>query len=253
MRDIVDVERYPLLELDGNAARRLIERGRIELARTGAFVLPEFVRPRAVDVMLGEIEAARPLALRRNMMRPAEEREDVPETYTLRYHTFGYDLFGAESTIRRLYEWDNLTNFIGSVFGLPAYYRCADPVISCLVHDSGEGDQISWHFDQNDGVMTVLLQRCEQGGVLELAPWIKRDDPGAVGAVVEGTYENITRVDPVPGTLTMFQGLYSMHRATPVKGKTSRINIVASYSSTPGYMFSEAQRRAYTAQRNETE
>jgi 2OG-Fe(II) oxygenase superfamily len=251
---IVDLDRYPILDPGNPALRGLVEKARDAFAEQGAFLAPGFVRPDALRAMLAEIDALQPHARYHHRTQPAGERQDnygtyeLQERYVQRYATLTYDRFGPGSLLRRLYECDGLTALVGSVFGEPSYYRSTDPVLACLAHIAKDGDGLSWHFDPNDGVVTLLLQRPEAGGVLEVAPWIRRggeEGRAIVRSVVDGQYEGIVRIDPEPGTLVFFRGHRSLHRVTPVEGSKARINLVCSYSSEAGHTFSESHRRAY--------
>jgi hypothetical protein len=204
--------------------------------------------------MVAELEALLPQARHHDRTLPAGEGEDkygtyeLPERFIQRYATVTYDRFGADSLLRRFYECDGLTAFVGRLFGEPSYHRSTDPVLACLGHIAKEGDELSWHFDPNDGVVTLLLQRPEAGGVLEVAPWVRREGEegrAIVRSIVDGKYDGVARIDPDPGTLVCFRGHRSLHRVTPVQGSKARINLVCSYSSEPGHAFSESHRRAY--------
>jgi hypothetical protein len=251
---IIDLNRYPILDPANPALQRLAEAARDAFAKRGVFLAPEFVRPEALHTMLAELEALLPQARYHDRTQPAGERKDnsgtyeLPERYVQRYATITYDRFGADSLLRKFFECDALTAFVGRLFGERAYYRSTDPVLAYLAHIAKEGDGLSWHFDPNDGVTTLLLQSPEAGGVLEVAPWVRRDgDEGRAIArsIVEGTYDGVVQIDQAPGTLVLFRGHRSLHRVTPVKGPAARINLVCSYSAEPGHAFSESHRQAY--------
>lgn len=251
---IIDLDRYPILDPDDSVLQGLVEKARDEFAKRGVFLAPDFVRLDALRSMLAELEALLPQARYHNRTQPAGERKDnsgtyeLPERYVQRYATITYDRFPANSLLRRFFECDALTAFVGRLFGEQSYYRSTDPVLACLAHIAKEGDGLSWHFDPNDGVTTLLLQRPEAGGVLEVAPWVRRggEEGRAIArSIVEGAYDGVVQIDQEPGTLVLFRGHRSLHRVTPVEGPMARINLVCSYSSEPGHAFSESHRQAY--------
>jgi hypothetical protein len=251
---IIDLDRYPILDPGNPVLRDLAERARDEFVRQGIFLAPDFVRRDALRSMLAELEVLLPQARYHNRTQPAGERKDnagtyeLPERYVQRYATITYDRFPAGSLLRRFFECDALTAFVGRLFGEQSYYRSTDPVLACLAHIAKEGDGLSWHFDPNDGVTTLLLQRPEAGGVLEVAPWVRRggeEGRAMARAVVDGTYDGTVQIDQEPGTLVLFRGHRSLHRVTPVEGPKARMNLVCSYSSEPGHAFSESHRQAY--------
>ena len=56
MRKILDLDRWPLDELDGPAGRGLIARCRNELHETGMFNLAALIRPDALRACVAEVE-----------------------------------------------------------------------------------------------------------------------------------------------------------------------------------------------------
>lgn len=68
---LVDLERYPLHDLDGAAGRELIAAYSARLAADGACVLPGFVAPRALDDMVTEVDAVAPMAFAGQSHGPA--------------------------------------------------------------------------------------------------------------------------------------------------------------------------------------
>ena len=84
-----------------------------------------------------------------------------------------------------------------------------------------QGDELGWHFDGADFVVTLLLQASESGGVFEFAPMLRtaddRNDDG-VRALLAGERDAIRTMSGEPGTLALFRGHWSPHRVTPVRG-----------------------------------
>ena len=106
-----------------------------------------------------------------------------------------------------------------------------------------ECDLDGWHYDPNDGVITLMLQPSESGGEFEYAPYIRNEQ--------EENYTDVKRLFDSPdteaqrikleaGTFTLFNGRFSMHRVRPV-GSTKQPRIVAifSYDQRPDMVFSQ--------------
>jgi hypothetical protein len=71
-----------------------------------------------------------------------------------------------------------MTEFIRDVLGKEKLYRTADPLGALNVHKYDEGDELGWHFDRGEFVVTLLLQTPEAGGKFESYPalrLVKRD------------------------------------------------------------------------------
>jgi hypothetical protein len=105
------------------------------------------------------------------------------------------------------------------------------------------GDELDWHYDPNDGVVTLMIQRPDAGGRFEFAPMNRPDDPDegvqctAIDAVMSGRWPCVREVDQKPGTLTLFNGNRSLHRVTPVEAGPERIMLLLSYDSRPDQIF----------------
>ncbi len=101
---------------------------------------------------------------------------------------------------------------------------------------------MQWHFDQTDFVVSLALQDADAGGDFEVAPLIRNsgderyDD---VARVLAGDREPLTVLPMTPGTLLVFAGRNSMHRVTPVRGRTDRLVALFGYDTEPGTMSSE--------------
>lgn len=250
--DMIDARHYPLANSPARAA--IVERGRAQLRATGFAALPGLVTPEAAARMTAEALAAAPAAHRRDKLLGAYHdapTADMAEDHPLRrrhpycMHVVATDLFPAQGMFRRLYESAALTDLVADLLEEPSLHRCADPLLSCAATVMGEGDQHGWHFDSNDFVVTLLLQKPEAGGEFEFCPGIRTDEdqnfPG-VAAVMDGTAPGLHQPRVEAGTLMLFRGKYAIHRVTPVVGKRQRVIAIFSYDRQPGMMFSERTR-----------
>jgi hypothetical protein len=242
----IDRDRYPLMRLEAPEGRALIARCREQLARDGACELPAFLRSDALARMQRE---ARELAPRAHYQRGAATpylelpAEHWPAGHPrkrwnpFRVGAVAYDAIPREHALRRLYEWDGLTRFVAACLGEPRLFFYADPLGALNVAVMGDGDELEWHFDQTDFVISLALVPAEQGGDFLYAPRVRSDADecyGEVGAVLDGKSERVRRVPMEAGTLLLFQGRHSIHCVSKVRGPRERLVALLSYDRKPG-------------------
>ncbi len=248
---IIDLDRYPIADLTRPEARTLIDSCRAQLAGDGLCLLPNFVRPEALAQMVDEARRLLPAAHRALHWRASEHGSGggtIPRATRASIASIGYDRIAADSPLRALYEWEPLTDLVAAVLDRSPLYRCADPMVSCMLTVCREADELGWHYDPNDGVVSLMLQEAESGGAFEFAPGLRYEAPDASDlelAVLDGRYPRVVRPDLKAGTLSMFNGHGSLHRVTPVAGTRERIIALFSYMAEPGYVFSEEIQRKF--------
>jgi hypothetical protein len=161
-----------------------------------------------------------------------------------------YDRFDpASSGLRALFESDDLVAFIGGILGRWPLHRYADPLGAMNLAVMVDGDQLGWHFDQTDFVVSLAIQSSDGGGAFENVRRMRwaADGSGAiderydeVAAVLAGDAgQRVTTVAMTPGTLMLFEGRWSLHRVTAVTGPTPRHVALFGYDTKPGTMSSE--------------
>ena len=250
---IVDLSRYPIADLSSPQGRAVIAKGRAALAGDGLALLPGFIRPEALASMAAEAQALTPKAFRRDewygiysydpddaATAALPEGDPRRRRFRSRMGAIAYDLLPEESPIRRLYEWPALTRFIAALTGEGELHTCADPLASCVITVLEPGDSHAWHYDQNDFVVSLLLQSAERGGQFEYAPNIRSEgDENVVGVarMLEGD-PRLRRIGAIePGCLALFRGRRSLHHVTEVEGSRARLIALFSYDRKPGMMF----------------
>ena len=246
--DIIDLERYPIVDLTTTAAQSVISACHKQIAQNGLCLLPNFILPSTLNNILEEAGSLAPAAHRTEHWRATLNGVDSDQTSTLVKATracmgsIAYDRLGADSALRQLYEWDGFTAFINAVLNnnKRTFYRTDDALVNCMLTVLNEDDELGWHYDPNDGVVSLLLQAPEKGGEFEFAPNIRAPSPQAEEhelAVLGGGYEALISHPIQPGTLSLFNGHRSLHRVAPVSGQRERIIALFNYAEKPGYQF----------------
>ena len=250
---LINLDRYPLTDLDCEAGQAMVAGLRGQLAKDGTCRLPCFLRAAAVTALAAE--ALAPLAIRGPTeaspyyaKRDEKHGDDLPDDHPRRrcatrvLSQVAYDQIREDAGIRRVYEWDALLPFFAAVLGVEQLYRFADPYQALNISIMDEGGRQQWHFDSSDFVVSLLLQSPERGGVYEYVPMLRSDDDenyDAVQRVLDGDRSLVRTLDLEAGMLVIFQGLYSLHRVTPVEGARRRLQTILSFDTRPGRVGSE--------------
>jgi hypothetical protein len=229
----------------------LVEQGRKQMLATGACEIPGFVRPAALPALVADAQRLTALAHRSGGLGtvylgfPDESFAlDHPRQWLGNYGlgAVAYDLFPADSPIRQLFEWQELRAFVAAILGLDTIYPYADPLGALNLAVMVEGDELQWHFDQTDFVVSLALQDADDGGDFEVAPFIRTTDDERyddVARVLAGDRDPLTVLPMTPGTLLVFGGRTSMHRVSPIHGPTPRLVGLFGYDTKPGTMSSD--------------
>ena len=126
--------------------------------------------------------------------------------------------------------------FISAVLQRAPLYRYADPLGALNLAVMGDGDELQWHYDQTDFVVSLALRDADVGGDFEVAPKLRSDAdenyPG-VARVLAGDSGDVTRLPMTPGTLLIFAGRHSLHRVSPIAGRTDRLVALLGYDTRP--------------------
>ena len=250
---LVDLESYPIDDLDSDRGRALVANCRAELGKTDSCLLPGFVRAEAIAQMRADAREVAPLAYFGGGRRVNAYYDDGESSlrphhpknvfFDLRVGIVAYDQVPKSSALRRFYERDELTEFIAAAIGVSKLYRENDPYqpLSIMVLNDGHG--MGWHFDASDFTVTMMLQAPESGGEFEFMHNIRTaDDPcyGAIQRMYQGDRTGMRTVSPEPGAIFIFQGRNSLHHVLPIRGPLQRLMAVLTYDTTPEATISEA-------------
>ena len=158
-----------------------------------------------------------------------------------------YDRIDEDSSLRRLYLWNPLKDFVGAVLGKPVLHRFADPLGACSVNVFVDGGEHGWHFDESEFSVTLMLQTPESEGSFEYVPGIRghEDENAIVAAVLDGERDRVLELPFTAGALLIFGGRRTLHRVTRVNGAVPRLVPVLAYAERPGLTNSEAVRELF--------
>ena len=251
IEDLLDLGRYPLDQPGSPAYRDLVAASRGQLRDLGASELPGFLTDDGLAAMVADALEREPDAFRSGGLGTAYlglPDDTLPDDHPRRYvgdyavGAVAYDLFPRTSPLRRLYEWAPLRTFLAEVLERDEVHPYADPLGALNLATMGTGDQLQWHFDQTDFVVSLALRDADAGGDFEVVPRIRTQDDeryDRVAAVLAGDRSDVIRVPMTPGTLLIFEGRHSIHRVSPISGSTTRLVGLLGYDTSPGTMSSE--------------
>ena len=245
----IDLDRYPIHELDGNAGQALIRQAREMMQRDTLCLLEGFLRQKAVQQLSTEITQLEPQAHQVDYqatpygwMNNAGFSADHPRSQLPR-RTCGVistDQLQATGPCQELYQFDELTEFVRHLLGFKQLYRTACPTLSIQINLMREQDCFGWHYDTNDGVVSFSNQVPDDGGGFEYVPLIRDEDDenyAAVSRILDGS--DLPRQPAMSaGTFSLFMGRRSLHRVATV-GRTSksRQSLLFSYDQNPDRVF----------------
>ncbi len=251
---LLDLSAYPLHRIDAPEGQALVQRCRDDLANTGMFNLPGIVRPDALAACVAELK---PL-LADGAFRHARKHDiwfGAPQPDLTADHPARREVETSNRTvtgdrtlgtiIRRIYDWPPLAAFLAAAMDKPVLYPMADPLACLNVMGYGEGEGLNWHFDRSQLTVTLLLQNPEAGGEFEYRRNLRREGApnyDGVARLLAGQDPEVRSVRLAAGTLNVFAGRNTAHRAAPTRGGRDRIIAVMSFVEKPGVMFSAQER-----------
>ncbi|MBZ9797451.1 2OG-Fe(II) oxygenase [Mesorhizobium sp. ES1-4] len=254
MKDILDLDRYPLDREGSPEWNRLVEQSLAALEADGMFNLEGFLRPGVAEQAVREIKPvmdSRSHVHKRmhNIYFKPSIPELAPGHPALRQvetisHTVCADQI-AGSTVMAIYEYEPLVRFLAATMGKAKLHVMQDPLARANVMAYRAGEALNWHFDRSEFTTTLLLQQAQRGGDLEYRTDLRSDDnPNyeGVARLLEGRDPDARILRMKPGTLNVFRGKNTAHRVTTVEGERERMIAVFSYYERPGVMFSEEER-----------
>ncbi|WP_164660015.1 2OG-Fe(II) oxygenase [Tropicibacter sp. Alg240-R139] len=253
MRDILDLDRFPLDRPHNADWQALVDRCKADLEMEGMFNLDGLMRPaiaaQAVKAMSTPFESEAFLHERKHNIyfKPIDGLADDHPALR-QFQTSNRTLCADQITgspLLRLYEWPEFALFLAATMDMPELHVMEDPLARVNVMSYREGQALNWHFDRSEFTTTLLLQAPDQGGGFEYRTDLRTDtDPNydGVAKLLNGQDTESKVISLTPGTLNVFKGKNTAHRVTPVSGAKERVISVFSFYENPGVTFSEAER-----------
>ena len=245
----VNLETYPIDRLGSEAGQNLLNRANRMMKEDTLVEFPDFLRSQVIVALAEELTALESnahqidyMSTPYGWMNNSEFSPNHPRSALFRRNcgTITTELFSEDSLSKRLFQVDELTEFIRRMLGYETLYRSACSTLSIQVNVMHEGDRFDWHFDTNDGVVSFMIQNADTGGAFEYVPLIRDEDDenyDTVSNVFDGSHEP-RRQTASAGTLLLFLGRRSIHRVAPVGAtERSRLSLLFSYDRTPGMVF----------------
>jgi len=224
VRVFVDLERYPIGDLDAPDAVELARRCRAELATDGVSILPAFVTAEATARAVVESEALAPLvtratsrARRISSCRPTVGR-GAPARHVGRTPASPRSRTTGSLPVRCSGRCtspmrSSRSSAVRSVRGVPVR-RSARRLNLAAMYD---GDRLAWHYDQTDFVVSLAVQESESGGNFECVPHTRTVVNGTVderydevAEILAGDETRLVTIPMTPGTLMLFEGRHTL-------------------------------------------
>ena len=231
-----------------------VPEGRAQMAATGACEIPGFVR---ADALPAFVDDARRLASRRVPQRrarhrlPRLSRRVVPArppaavARPVRRRRGGLrPVPGRLADPPPLRVARAAPRFVAAILGLDEIYPYADPLGALNLAVMTDGDQLQWHFDQTDFVVSLAIQDADVGGDFESRaadPHRRRRALRRRGATCSpATRGRVVTLPMTPGhAAACSRAATRCTGSRPIAGTTPRLVALLGYDTKPGTMSSE--------------
>jgi len=261
MNKLIDLERYPLHQLESAAGQQLVAQCIDDLQRNGMFTLKEFMRREVIDEMLPELlqkfKRESFTHARQHNIYFNDDIDDIPADHPAmaRVETINHTLCGDQlaEPLRQIYFWSGLTGFLARVMHKSNLYPMDDPLACANVMGYYAGEGLNWHFDRSEFTTTLLLQSPQQGGDFQYCQDLRSEqDPNydGIASLLRGEYPEVMTLKLGAGDLNVFKGKNTAHRVTSPVGELARVITVFSYYETPGRMFSDEENMGFYGRTN---
>jgi hypothetical protein len=261
MNKLIDLERYPLDQLESVAGQQLVAQCIDDLQRNGMFTLPGFMRGEVIDGILpGLLQKFKQESFthaRQHNIYFDDDIDDVAADHPAltRIETINHTLCGDQlaEPLRQIYLWSGLSEFLARVMHKPNLYPMDDPLACANVMGYYEGEGLNWHFDRSEFTTTLLLQSPRQGGDFQYRQGLRSEqDPNyeGIARLLRDEDSEIKTLKLGAGDLNVFKGKNTAHRVTPPVGDLARVVTVFSYYETPGRFFTDAENMGFYGRTN---
>ena len=242
---LVDLQQYPITSLDTPRSVARLDQWKQQFQDQGVCVLERFVGAPALTEMVREATELAASAFHTSVTGnayletlseefPVDHPKRLTETTSL--GVVAYDQFPDNSSIKKLYQWDAVTNLVRHIVGVDRLYLFGCPLGALNLSVMRHGDYLRWHFDSCDFVVSIPLQEAESGGVFEFSKNIRTPDNenfARVGRLLRGDRTSVRALTAAAGSLILFKGRNTIHRVTRVVGQRARLYILLGYAEAP--------------------
>jgi hypothetical protein len=250
MRQILDLDRYPLDRPGSPGWETLVRRCRADLVRDGMYNLEGLVRPEALERAVAELRPVidtlsfthrrrHNIYFRKEIPGLAADHPALAMTETVN-HTVCADQI-MQAVPLWIYEWSPFITFLAATMDKDALYPMRDALARVNVMAYRDGEALNWHFDRSEFTTTLLLQAPDEGGDFVYRTDLRNDaDPNydGVARLLRGEDPEVKSLKLSAGTLNVFRGKNTAHKVSTVRGSRERIIAVFSYFDRPGVVFS---------------
>ena len=245
MKEIINLETYPINNTGSIKYRELINYTRKQLNEDGCCVLSNFIKSDSIQRMKDEVDKKlSKIYFTNDKHNPYFTKDDkmLPENHPKRIFSVrqsGYlnsDNLEKDSDLNKFYDLEEMLKFVSDSLEVFPLYKWADPLGKNPYSVMHTDHYFPWHFDGNEFTLSILVQKAEKGGLFEYAPDIRSKDNEnfeEVTKVLKGDRKKVKSLDLKPGDLQIFKGRFSMHRVTKIEGKTSRYIALPCYVKDP--------------------
>jgi alkylated DNA repair dioxygenase AlkB len=257
MKDILDLDHYPLDKPGSAKWLALVEKCQTDLTKDGMFNLEGFVKNEALAKAVAELKPVidtlsfvhtrrHNIYFKKEIPGLAADHPALAMTETIN-HTVCYDQI-PNSIPAWIYEWPPFIVFLAAVMKKDALFPMRDPLARINVMAYRDGEQLNWHFDRSEFTTTLLLQAPEQGGDFVYRSDLRSENDqnyDGVAKLLRGEDDQVKTLKLSAGTLNVFRGKNTAHKVSTIKGGSERIIAVFSYFDRPGVMFSKEDQTGF--------
>ena len=243
--ELVDLDRYPINDLDSPRGRAFLDASRHDMRTRGWCNFEGFIHQDALNILAEEsgafLSQARQLTISRNIYG-SEIDESLPQNHPRRriftHHPLqlANDQIPQDSLINRLYRLPVLIDFVAKVRDITRLYPYADEFQALNIVALNPGEWHGWHYDYNECTVTLLLQAPEGGGEFIFLPDVRSENDENIELVqnfLDGDMSAAQSLGRAAGAFTLFRGEYSLHGVSEIIGSKPRITAIFTYDELP--------------------
>ena len=242
----VDLDAWPIHETDGSDYALKVAEVRKDLRDVGCARIGGFIRPDYRQAFHEEVNGVAPSAhFSTSSINPYFTPDDpeLPVSHPRRRYsenTNGFvamDRFPQNGLSLSLYRNPAFQRFIADCLEEETLFTFDDPLAGVVVNVMKEGQQLAWHYDTNEFIVSLLTRKPHEGGAFEYVPDLRQ--PGnecydEVERVLDGRSDRVRSLSLELGDLQIFKGRFSLHRV--VKGQGERHTVIFGYAKQPGFI-----------------